>query len=63
MDVLTIVLIVALVLAFIIIVSLARRQNAGGGDSILSTLVGWFTTYCDALEQAGRCTAAVRRVQ
>ena len=46
MDVLTIVLIVALVLAFIIIVSLARRQNAdGGGDSILSTLVGWFTTY------------------
>ena len=46
MDVLTIVLIVALVLAFIIIVSLARRQNADGeGDSILSTLVGWFTTY------------------
>ena len=46
MDVLTIVLIAALVVAFIIIVSLARRQNAdGGGDSILSTLVGWFTTY------------------
>ena len=46
MDVLTIVLIAALVVAFIVIVSLARRQNADSADgSILSTLVGWLTTY------------------
>ena len=46
MDVLTIVLIAALVVAFIVIVSLARRQSTdGAGGSIVSTLVTWFTTY------------------
>ena len=49
MDVLTIVLIVALVLAFIIIFALCGRlRNADGDDSggsIVATLVNWFTTY------------------
>ena len=46
MDVLTIVLIAALVVAFIVIVSLARRQSTdGAGGSIISTLVTWFTTH------------------
>ena len=46
MDVLTIILVAALVVAFIIILSLARRQNTDdAGGSILSTLVTWFTTY------------------
>ena len=45
MDVLTIVLIAALVVAFIIIVSLTRRNTAGAGGSIVTTLVNWFTQY------------------
>ena len=46
MDVLTISLIVALAVAFIIIVLLTRKQNTNGaGSSIVTQLVGWFTQY------------------